>query len=76
MARFPSVVVPRARAKQAAKDTMITELFGIDFNLFSPSTAARITFMAEARPAARKNCLTSVKAVGWLMTLQYVDSLV
>jgi hypothetical protein len=55
---------------------MMTVLFGIDFSRFSPCTAARMTFMADARPAARKNCFTSFDAVGWLTTLQYVDSLV
>lgn len=69
-ARFPKVVVPSARAKQAAKDTMMTVLFGIDFSRPSPWTAARMTFMAEASPAARKNCFTSFDAVGWLTTLQ------
>lgn len=36
--------------------------------------AARSTFSAEERAAARKNRFTSRGAVGWLMTPAYVDS--
>lgn len=36
--------------------------------------AARITFSAEERPAARKNRLTSTGAVGWFITPPYVES--
>jgi len=48
---------------------MITVLLGIDFNRASPWTAARMTFNAEDRPAARKKRFTSIGAVGWLITL-------
>lgn len=52
------------RANNAAKEIMIELLFGIDFNCPSPWTATRMTLSAEARPAARKNLLTSIDAVG------------
>lgn len=51
-------------AKQAAKETMMAELFGMESSCFSPCTAARMTFSAAERPAVRKNCRTSSGAVG------------
>jgi len=61
-------VTLRLSAEQAAKEIMITVLFGIDFRRASPWMAARRTFSAEERAAARKNRLTSIGAVGWLIT--------
>lgn len=63
-ALLSAFVVPRPRTKQAAKETMMTVLFGIDFILGSDCTATLITLRAVARPAARKNCLISAEAVG------------
>lgn len=67
---------PIPNTKQAANETIITVLFGIDFILASDCTATLRTLSAVANPAARKNCLASAEAVGWLITLQYADSLV
>lgn len=61
-------VTLRLSAEHAAKEIIITVLFGIDFRRASPWIAARRTFSAEERAAARKNRLTSKGAVGWLMT--------
>lgn len=63
----------RRSAKQAAKEIMMAVLLGMDFKRPSPCTAARMTFSAEERPAAWKKRLTSGGAVGWLITLLYVD---
>jgi hypothetical protein len=52
----------------------MTVLLGIDCKRDSPWMAARRTFKAEDKPAARKNRLTSTGAVGWLMTPPYVDN--
>ena len=54
---------------------LIDVLFGIDLRRLSPWTAARMTFRDEDSPAARKNRLTSTGAVGWFMTLLYMESL-
>jgi hypothetical protein len=48
---------------------MMAVLFGMLLNSRSPRMAARITWMADDSPAARKKCRTSTAAVGWLMTL-------
>jgi hypothetical protein len=53
---------------------MIAVLLGIDLSSDSPRIAARITFRAEDRPAALKKCLASTAAVGWFITLPYMDS--
>lgn len=47
----------------------IPVLLGMDVSCFSPWIAALITFKADDRPAEWKKRLTSVGAVGWLMTL-------
>lgn len=73
---FPSVIVLRYSAKQAENEIIMTVLFGIDFSWLSPWTAARITFNEAESPAARKNRVTSTGAVGRLMTVLYVESLV
>lgn len=54
----------RLRAEHAAKDIIMTVLLGIDFSRDSPWIAARRTFSAEDRPAARKKRFTAVGAVG------------
>lgn len=61
-------VTLRLSAEQAAKEIIITVLFGIDLRRASPWMAARRTLRAEERAAARKNRLTSIGAVGWLIT--------
>lgn len=57
-------VMLRLRAEHAAKEIIMTVLFGIDFIRDSPWMAARRTFNADDRPAARKKRLTSTGAVG------------
>ena len=59
----------RRSAKQAANETMMAVLLGMDFSSDSPRMAARITCSADERPAARKKWRTSTAAVGWLITL-------
>lgn len=71
-----ATIMLRLSAKQAANEIIMAVLFGIDLSRPSPWTAARITFRAEDSPAAWKKRFTSIGAVGWLMTLLYVDSLV
>jgi hypothetical protein len=55
-------------AKHAAKEIMMQVLFGMDFSLDSPWTAARMTLRDDERPAERKKRFTSTGAVGWFMT--------
>lgn len=66
--RLSPGVTLRLSAEQAAKEIMMTVLFGMDLSRDSPCIAARRTFSAEDRPAARKNRFTAVGAVGWLIT--------
>ena len=73
---FLATIRLRRSAKQAAKEIMMAVLLGMDFRRPSPCTAARMTLRAEESPAAWKKRFTSIGAVGWLMTLAYVDSLV
>jgi hypothetical protein len=54
----------RLRAEHAAKEIIMTVLFGIDFSRDSPCIAARRTFNADDKPAARKKRFTSIGAVG------------
>lgn len=57
-------VILRLSAAQAAKEIMITVLFGIDLSLDSAWMATRKTFKADESAAARKNRFTSKGAVG------------
>lgn len=63
-----AICVLSRRAKQAAKETIMAVLLGIEKSCFSPCTVARITFSAAERPAVRKKWRTSRGAVGWLST--------
>lgn len=65
----PDICVLNFKAKQAAKDTIMAVLLGIEKSCTSPWTAARITFKAAERPAVLKKWRTSSGAVGWFMTL-------
>jgi hypothetical protein len=61
---LPDADVLKARAILAAKQIIVTVLFGIDLRRDSPWMAARMTFKAEDTAEARKDRFTSGGALG------------